>query len=113
MELCVITENDEITHLALKGRLDLLGVNAVDLSFTAHAASRRKPTVVDLSELVYISSMGLRMFITVARTLERHGMKMVLLQPQPLVAEVLQVSGLDKLLLIAQNEASAFELVAG
>ena len=112
MELRVITENDSITHIALKGRLDMMGVNTVELAFTAHAAARRKPTIVDLSELEYISSIGLRMFITVARTLHRNGVKMALVQPQPLVGEVLQVSGFDQLLLIARDEPTAFELIA-
>ena len=68
MELRVITENDTVTHVALKGRLDVIGTNDIDLSFTA-AAAKGKPMVVDISEVAYLSSMGLRMLLSVAGAL--------------------------------------------
>ncbi|MEJ2229902.1 MAG: hypothetical protein P8X46_01815 [Nitrospirales bacterium] len=49
----------------------------MELQFTANTIAQRKPTLVDLSELEYIASLGLRMLITAAKALLRHGLKLV------------------------------------
>lgn len=54
--------------------------------------------VVDLSELVYISSSGLRVFLVAAKAAKRNGGSLVLKSPKPGILEVLKISGLDKFL---------------
>ena len=107
MELQVKTHNPDISYIALIGRLDLPGVQKIDLKFSVNTATQRKPTIVDLSDLEYIASLGLRMFITATKSLNLHGLKLVLLRPQPQVEEVFRAAGFDQLMPIEHTEEQA------
>jgi len=88
--------DDRITHLAIVGKLDIAGLHAIDVKFHGYTAARRKPTLVDISGLEFITSLGMGMFVSCARSLQRYGAKMVLLNPQPQVEEVLKAVGIDQ-----------------
>ncbi len=111
MELKVIRQDDHMTHLALSGRLDLNAVEEIGLKFTATAVSRRKPTLIDISEVEYIASLGLRMLLTAAKSLDRYGVKMMLLSPQPDVEEVLKTVGFDKIMPVEHEKERALEVL--
>ena len=111
MELHVIREDDELTHLAIKGKMDIMGLVGMELKFTAHTVSRRKPTLVDLSEVEFIASLGLRLLISAAKGLRMHGAKMVLLNPQPSVENVLTTSGFDETMPISHNYDEAINIL--
>ena len=113
MELEIKNQSDQITHLALRGRLDTAGVGQVELRFTAHTVPRAKPLLVDMSEVTYIASLGLRMLLTVAKALNLRGVKMVLLSPQPAVQQVLSLSGFDQLIPVRNDEGTALAFLAG
>ena len=95
----------------LKGRLDIAGTQAVDLKFTALTSSQRKPVMVDLSGVDFISSIGIRMLATNAKTLHSFGAKMVLVNPQPVVTDVLCSTGLDQLIPIAEDVPDAASIL--
>jgi anti-sigma B factor antagonist len=107
MELNVIREDDELTHLGITGRMDMIGLEGMELKITAHTVSRRKPTLIDLSGVDFIASLGLRLLLSTAKGLNRHGAKLVLLKPQPSVENVLKLSGFNEILQITHdyNEA--------
>jgi anti-anti-sigma factor len=107
MEVVIKNQTDQITHLALRGQLDLAGVGDVELKFTSHTVPRGKPLLLDMSEVTFVSSLGLRMLLTVAKALNQRGAKMVLLNPQPTVREVFVISGFDQLMPIHQDEGTA------
>lgn len=109
MELKIITVNDTLTHLALVGRLDLQGVQRVELPFTTHVATRGKPAVVDMSGVTFLASLGIRMLMSCAKALKAKGQALVLVNPQPLVREVLKIGGLDAVLPIEDTVASALK----
>jgi anti-sigma B factor antagonist len=111
MELDVIREDEEITHLGIKGRMDMMGLEGMELKFTAHTVSRRKPTLIDLSGVDFIASLGLRLLISAAKGLKRHGAKMVLLNPQPSVENVLTASGFDEIMPIVNDYDEAIEIL--
>jgi len=96
----------------LKGRLDIEGTQAVDLKFTALTATQRVPVMVDLSEVDFISSIGIRMLATNAKTLHSYGAKMVLVKPQLVVTEILRSTGLDQLIPIVDNVTDAADLLS-
>src|SRR5262249_49906844 len=82
--------DDRITHLAIVGQLDIGGLHAIDVKFHGYTAARRRPTLVDIAGLDFITSLGIGMFVSCARSLQRFWAKMVLLNPQPAVEEVLK-----------------------
>ncbi len=96
MKIIEVRLDNQITHLALVGKLDIVGLHAVDLKFHALTAARRLPSLVDLSGVDMVSSLGMGLFISCARSLQRHGAKMVLLNPQPVVEEAMRAVGIDQ-----------------
>jgi anti-anti-sigma factor len=113
VELEIKNQSDQITHLALRGRLDVAGVGEVELGLTAHTVPRAKPLLLDMSEVTFLSSLGLRMLLTVAKALDRRGAKMVLLSPQQAVRQVLRLSGFDQLIPVRNDEGTALAFLAG
>jgi anti-sigma B factor antagonist len=96
----------------LDGRLDIGGTQQIDLPFNAMAASKRA-LIVDLSQVAFIASLGLRLLIVAARAVQRKGGRMVLLQPVPDVEAVLVTSGTDQVVPIAHSLDEALHAVAG
>jgi anti-anti-sigma factor len=111
MELKEITITDDLTHVALKGRLDISGVQDVELKFANIVGQRGKPTIVDLSEVEFLASLGMRMLLSVAKALKARGTKMVLLNPQPAVEEALETAGFGAVLAIEKDFDQALTLL--
>jgi anti-anti-sigma factor len=111
MEINVKREDDELTHLGIKGRMDLMGLEGMELKFTAHTVSRRKPALIDLSEVEFIASLGLRLLLSATKGLKRYGAKMVLLNPQPSVENVLTASGFNEIIPITHDFNEALEIL--
>ena len=107
MELKVITADDVYTHLALSGKMDILGVGEVENKFIGYTAARKKNTVVDLSGVTFLGSMALRIFVSAAKALNLEKKKLILLNPQPLVKEVLDASGIGDIVAIETDPAAA------
>ena len=86
--------SDGTKLVKLAGRLDMMGAQSIDLKFTSGVATADAGVVVDLSGVSFLASLGIRTLISPAKALKARGGRMVLLNPQPLVVEVLKVSGL-------------------
>lgn len=102
---------ENIAHVKLRGRLDTQGVDQIETKFTAFVVPSRRSAVVDLSEVSFITSMGLRMFIAIAKALKRHNLKMVLFAPQSHVRETFASAGLAEIVSIVAGEAEALSFL--
>ena len=75
VEGCIVLEvsslTEGLTRIVLSGRLDTPGVDQVETQFVAAAVPPAKNVVVDLSRVTFISSMGIRMLVSVARSLQQ------------------------------------------
>ena len=109
MEMTVVNEDPEFTHVALSGRADLEGIGELADKFTEYIIDREKPALVDLSQVEYIASIGLRMLIMAAKPLGQHNAKMVLLNPQPNVEEALRTSAFHRIMPIEYDYDKALE----
>ncbi|MCE0483570.1 MAG: STAS domain-containing protein [Methylacidiphilales bacterium] len=107
MELKAIHTDDSYTHLALVGKLDIPGVGEIENKFIGYTAARKKGAVIDLSGVTFMGSMGLRLFLSAAKALHRENKVVVLLNPQPLVREVLDASGIGDVVAIESDETAA------
>ena len=111
VQITQIRLDQEITHLALAGRLDAAGLQGNDIKFAGFTSARRKPTLVDLSQVEFIASLGVGMLISCATTLQRSGMKLVLLNPSETVERVLQTLGIDQVIPIARTLEDGLRLL--
>jgi anti-anti-sigma factor len=101
-----------VTKVNLTGRLDIGGSQEIDLAFNAMAGSQRA-MIVDLSKVDFIASLGLRLLIVGARTVQRKGGRMVLFRPPIEVEAVLISSGTDNVVPILRNLDEAIHAVSG
>jgi anti-anti-sigma factor len=97
---------DGITKIALDGRLDIAGAAAVDLKMNIVAGSANK-LLVDLKNVTFLGSMGLRSIVLPARAVRSRGGKVVLFGPAEMVESVLKTSGIDSLLPIYHDLSAA------
>lgn len=109
--LTVIRADETLTHVALVGRLDVQGVNRVQDQFVFNTTTRRRATLVDLSEVSFIASLGMGMLVGAAKALQRQGARMVLVHPRELVQRALEAAGIQQVIPIAQGEEEALALL--
>ena len=103
---------ENVARIKLRGRLDTHGVDEIETKLTASVVPGGKNTVVDLSDVSFVTSMGLRMFLGISKALKRHSAKMVLFAPQPQASEVFASAHLSSIIPIVGNEAEALALVS-
>ena len=105
--------DDNITRIVLKGRLDLEGTHAIDMKFTAMAATRKAAVLVDLREVNFIASIGMRTLMSSAKAQAKRGGKTVLCNAQPMVREALETAGLNQVIPMFDDLKSARQALAG
>jgi anti-sigma B factor antagonist len=98
-----------IVNVALVGRLDTPGVGHVETQLTAHVVPRGARAIVDLSQVDFVGSLGIRMFITIARAAARNGGRVVLYGAQPMVAQVFETTSLNEIVPVRADAAAAHE----
>ena len=84
------------TRVALVGKLDIAGAEKIGLPLASIAGSRAN-IVVDMVGVDFIASIGIRQLVMAAKTVARGAGKLVLLDPNPRVTEVIVTSGLEDL----------------
>ena len=84
-----------IRLITLDGTLDMNGTYAIEVEFVRQCAGEKVHVLVDLSQVNFISSIGIPMLIHSAKSVARHGGKMVLLNPQKAVESVLDLAGIS------------------
>jgi len=112
-EFTVVETNDHRTFVRFAGSLDVVMVNRITLDFTRHVAMHRRSTVVDLSGVDFLASIGMGLLIANARALKRHGATMILVDPQAAVERALRHAGIDEVIPIAHGPAEVEALLAG
>lgn len=112
MELEVTPIDDGTQLIRLTGRLDSPGVDRVETRFTAAAVAANRHAVVDLSEVSFLASMGIRMFISCARAMGGKGRKLALFGANEMVGEVLESVSIDQILAVAADREAAVRAVA-
>jgi anti-sigma B factor antagonist len=103
MELAVNEIDSGILGINLSGRMDILGTQQIDLKFTSLASTRRMHILVDLSNVTFIASIGIRTLINNAKAQKLRGGSMVLYKPNEQVEEVLKATGIDTIIPIAHD----------
>jgi anti-anti-sigma factor len=92
-----ITEqrDGDLVTIGLKGRLDGTSAKGVEERMLQLIDAGARRLIIDLSELDYISSVGLRVFMMAAKRLKLVGGRMVVCALQPTVQEVFEIAGFN------------------
>jgi anti-anti-sigma factor len=100
---------DAVTRLKLAGRLDINGAAMAEIPISL-AAKNCQRLVIDMSDVSYVSSLGVRHLVMAAKTLGRTGGKLVLFSVTEPVAEVLQTMAITDIIPMAATETAALDL---
>lgn len=102
----------ELPLLHLFGRLDALSAPLLEERLKPLLEPSAQRVIVDCSGVDYVSSAGLRVFLSTQRHLVLHGGGMAFCSLSPAVSELFSLSGLDSLFLIeATPEEAAVTLL--
>lgn len=91
--------NESLRHIRLTGRLDIAGIEAVSATFAELSASTTRSVVVDLSEVTFLVSFGIRELITNAKLIQQRAGRMVIyVGNNKAVHKTLETTGIDTLI---------------
>jgi anti-sigma B factor antagonist len=89
----------ELALVSVSGELDLYASDAVKRGIAEADAVGADTVVVDLSEISFIDSTALGLLVQETKRLEGRGHSLVLVTNDPRTRRVLEVTGLDRVLL--------------
>jgi anti-sigma B factor antagonist len=92
------TTLDGVTLLRLEGGLGQLEIQQVERSFRQAAHQAGAAVVVELSQVDFIATAAIAMFLEAAKILKESSGKIVISGPQPRVADVLRRLRLERVL---------------
>ncbi|MCP3967507.1 MAG: STAS domain-containing protein [Lentisphaerae bacterium] len=103
-------EQNGVVEMAMAGRLDAVSAVEADKEFGKVLDAGHDRLLIELSQLDYISSAGLRVLLVVAKRIQQNGGKVVLCALTPNVKEVFEISGFSSIFKIFENtpDAAAF-----
>ena len=99
--------DSHIRLIKLTGKLDVYGVNSIDIDFIRCCSGDYLRVLVDISGVNYISSIGIPMLINSAKTVASRGGKLALVNPRPNVADVLELTGIPLIIPVYSDLESA------
>jgi len=102
---------DGVRLIKLSGKLDIEGTNLVEPQFALHCQGENVFVLVDLSQVTYLSSIGIPMLINNARAITKHGGRLALVNPQPNVKSILDITGVLHMVRIYKDIETAQERI--
>ena len=108
MEITARAEQD-CTVVAVSGRLDTGTAADFDKQAAAWPGQGPKRLVLDLGQLDYISSAGLRSILALGKKARAAGGSLCLCCPRGVVAEVISLSGFDSFLAVHPSLETALQ----
>jgi anti-anti-sigma factor len=112
MELETEILDDGITMIRLRGRMDMRGAQEIDLKFTALTTTKQGGYIVDMSQVDFLASIGIRTLLVSAKGAKARGGRLVLFKPTDLVANVIDMSGIIDILPVFHELDAARSAVA-
>jgi stage II sporulation protein AA (anti-sigma F factor antagonist) len=104
----IATEHlESIVLVRIKGRCYSSDARAVEDGLAAALGGGAPHLAVDMTELDYISSAGLRVLLKLAKQIHRGKGKVVLFGLRPNVREVFSISAFDRIFSIHNDRAAA------
>jgi anti-sigma B factor antagonist len=113
MELETEKLDGGITLVKLRGRMDVRGAQEIDLKFTMITSVSQGAFVIDMSEVDFLASIGIRTLLVSAKAAKARGGRLVLFKPIELVANTLELAGITAILPIFHDMDAASAAATG
>ncbi len=95
--------------LEIIGRLDTTNYSELDEIFTEHISKSEINIIVDCKNMDYISSSGLRVFLTALKKINAAKGKFFLCSLQDTIQEIFKISGFTSIFKIFDNQEEALK----
>ncbi len=112
MELRV-SKHNAVTIAEVDGRIDGMTAKEFEEKMTAAIPEGGGPMVCDLAAVSYVSSAGLRAILVIAKRFSKDGNFFSVCGHSGPVAEVLRISGFEKIIPMHESRAVALEKAEG
>lgn len=107
MEMHYSELDNGICLIKLSGKLDIIGTGEIETKFAGYCSGDKVRVIVELSEVDFLSSIGIRLLVLTAKSVATRGGKMVLLSPIPEVQSVLEITGIPAIIPVYSHLESA------
>ena len=107
MELQYRELENNIRFIRLHGKLDIDGTGQIESQLADYCAGENPRIMLDLTDVDFLASIGIRLLTLIAKSVASRGGKMVLLHPTPDVQHVLEVTGIPAMIPVYENYESA------
>lgn len=94
------------------GRLDGQTTPACEAQILGQVGQKPNVMILDLGEVTYMASLGLRMVLLAAKRLKQAGGRLLVCALQPNVREVFEISGFSTIITTFENRGQALEHVS-
>lgn len=111
MQMNVVNNPDGVVVISLSGRMDIEGAQAVDLKLAAHTASEGGRFVLDISDVSFLASIGIRTLLATAKAVRNRGGRLALAGSTDDVDRTLRTAGIDVLIPMFDELPSAVAAV--
>lgn len=102
-----VTKNSGVTLVEVRGRIDSMNASQLGTSLSEQIDNGEVHLVLDLANVDFMSSAGLRELVTALKKVKKASGDMRLSQPSARVREVLEMAGLDTIFLIFDSQQEA------
>ena len=102
----------DIYIISISGRMDTLTSKYVEARLDSVIEENRPKLLIDLGEVDYISSVGLRVLLASLKKQRQNQGSLQLASLQPFVQNIFKITGLDKIFQIFPSEEAAFQSLA-
>ena len=105
MTTCTHTQQSGITWLTIDGRIDSMSSPDIQQQFDQLILSGSRLIVVNLEQVNFISSAGLRVFLAEQKQLNQVGGEIILFKARESVLRIFTMTGFEKICKIISTEA--------
>ena len=109
MQIAKTDLGESVTRLKLVGKLDINGAAEAELPIILATRGCRW-MIVDMSDVSFVASLGVRHLVMAAKSLDQRGGKLVLFAAAEPVAQILQTMGITDLIPLVSSETAALDL---
>lgn len=106
-----INKDTNATVITIKGRLDTVTAPELEKQLTSVTADGAGTLIMNMSDVDYISSAGLRVLLVAAKIMKSNNGEVLLCGLQGSVKEVLDISGFSSIFKTFDTEAAALATV--
>jgi anti-anti-sigma factor len=109
MKVTTQTNGPEV-YIQVEGRIDTTNYNEFESAVNEVLSDNTRQIYLDCGELNYISSSGLRIFLTIQKKMMAAGGKLKLYGMQPAIREIFDISGFSSIFSIYADKQAAMQV---